>query len=139
MATTVVYSHDFPYRYLAEQDCPGIVVTISNEVDRHQAVDIDAHLDSGAGRSLLDGQIAGAIGLELLAGRPTRFSWTAGAPVEARLHRVRLSHPLLGDFPLEVGFSLDPIRRNLLGRDFFAYIQIGFREQRLSFYIEPVP
>ena len=50
--------------------------------------------------------------------------------MEACLHAVRLSHPELGCFDLEIGFSPFPLRRNLLGRDFFNLVQIGFRERQ---------
>jgi hypothetical protein len=66
-------------------------------------------------------------------------SLVKGAGVEARLHWVRLSHPELGDFDLEIGFTESPISRNLLGRDFFNLIQIGFRERYLTFYATPTP
>jgi len=63
----------------------------------------------------------------------------AGVGLTARLHRVQLVHPVLGSFALEVGFSTVPISRNLLGRDFFNFIQIGFRERYLTFYVTPTP
>lgn len=56
-----------------------------------------------------------------------------------RVHRVSLSHPTLGNFEIEIGFSTEPIRREILGRDFFSQIQIGFREKQLSYYITPEP
>jgi len=42
-------------------------------------------------------------------------------------------------YALEIGFSENPIRRNLLGRGFFNLIQIGFRERYLTFYMTPTP
>jgi len=57
----------------------------------------------------------------------------------ARLHGVIASHPDLGPFHLTVGFSQGPIRRNLLGRDFFSLMQIGFREHYSAFYLTAIP
>lgn len=34
-------------------------------------------------------------------------------------------------------FSMADIQRNLLGRDFFDRIQVGFRESHSQFFIEP--
>jgi hypothetical protein len=34
---------------------------------------------------------------------------------------------------------LDDIQRNLLGRDFFDLVQVGFRENHSEFYVEPSP
>ena len=52
---------------------------------------------------------------------------------------MRLFHGDLGEFELEIGFSESPIRRNILGRDFFNLLQIGFRERYLVFYVTPTP
>jgi len=59
--------------------------------------------------------------------------------MEGIIHPVRLSHPDLSDFDLEVGFSTVPLRRNLLGRDFFSMVQIGFRERHQVFYVKAEP
>ena len=63
----------------------------------------------------------------------------AGGVLPATLHAVQLSHADLGTFELEVAFSTTEIRRNLLGRDFFDLVQIGFREHHLAFFITPTP
>ena len=46
---------------------------------------------------------------------------------------------LLGRFTLDAAISTVPIRRNLLGRDFFQHIQLGLREYHQSFFIAPTP
>jgi hypothetical protein len=102
-------------------------------------LDIDAYLDSGAERSLFEGWITRAIGLDLLAGRTIPYASLTRQTIEGRLHPVRLSHPSLGHFELEVGFSTGNISRNILGRDFFNLIQVGFRENHLAFYVTPTP
>ena len=40
---------------------------------------------------------------------------------------------------LDIGFSTVPLRRNLLGRDFFNLVQIGFRERQQVFYVRGEP
>lgn len=102
-------------------------------------VDVEAVLDTGAGRSLFDGRLATAIGLDLLAGTRTPYQPTSGPGIDGYLHPVRLLHDDLGEFDMQIGFSHGPIKRNLLGRDFFEHIQIGFRESRTSFFVTPQP
>jgi hypothetical protein len=114
-------------------------VRLVSPAPTHEEVDVDAFLDSGANYSLFDGELAAAIGLDLMAGRYRAYYSTTGAEVDARCHNVVLSRPGFPPFSLEIGFSTSKIARNLLGRDFFSLVQIGFREQRLEFYIEPAP
>ena len=137
--TTVTYSFEFNYLPLNSGSSPNIQITVASLVHPDQAVDIDACLDSGTLLSLFDGRIATSIGIELLSGRPKTYTATSGASIEARLHRVRISREDIGDFDLEAGFSLGEIQRNLLGRDFFALVQIGFRERQRMFYVTPSP
>jgi hypothetical protein len=108
-------------------------------VGNDSAVDIDAVLDSGAALSLFSGDLGASIGLEILAGTLKRYQTTSGALINGYLHPVRLSHEGLGDFEIEIGFSIEPISRNLLGRDFFDRIQVGFREHHTSFFVTPSP
>lgn len=137
---TVNYTALFGYLYAERHDrFPGLPVQVQNPNSPDQAVDVQAHLDSGAEFSLFDGWIAGAIGVDLLDGPVRRYAATRGEPFEARVHRVVLFHPDLGVFPLAIGFSAEEIRRNLLGRDFLNFIQIGFRERHLEFYVAAVP
>ncbi len=102
-------------------------------------VDVDAHLDTGTERSLFNGKLAIALGIDLLSGPQLVYQTTVGSRLITALHLVRLTHPDLGSFNLEVGFSTTDIHRNLLGRDFFDLVQIGFREHHLTFYITPTP
>lgn len=136
---TVSYTYQFNYREFSGGRYPIVQLCVSNPSDPEQTVDIDAYLDSGAERSLFAGWIAGAVGLNLLSGTTKKYTSTTGSSVEARLHRVRLFHPDLGSYSLEIGFSVGEIQRNLLGRDFFNEVQIGFRERHFSYYITPAP
>jgi hypothetical protein len=103
------------------------------------AVDVDTYVDSGAAQSLFDGELANAINLSLLDGRRRTFTSTNRAEVEAYIHNVTLVHDELGVFAMEVAFSTSGIARNLLGRDFFALTQIGFRERHSELYVTPAP
>lgn len=136
---TVSYTYQFNYREFSGGRYPILQLSVSNPSDPEQAVDIDAYLDSGAERSLFTRSIARVVGLDLLSGTPKKYSSTAGSSVEARLHQVKLSHPNLGSYNLEIGFSVGEIQRNLLGRDFFNEVQIGFRERHFSYYVTPTP
>jgi hypothetical protein len=62
-----------------------------------------------------------------------------GQELEGRVLPVRISHPDLGHFTIDLGFALWDAPRSLLGRDFLNLVQIGFRERQLEFYIEPAP
>lgn len=136
----VTYDHQFTYSHdLDGQRYPRLTLRVSNPQDLTQAVDIEAYLDSGAQRSLLGGWIGKALGLDVLEGPQLTYESTAGIGLTATLHPVLLEHPDLGRFDMEVGFSSAPIRRNLLGRDFFNHLQVGFREHQLSFFITATP
>lgn len=136
----VAYPHEFPYRQsLAGGAFPILPVTISAAHQLARSADVIAYLDSGAQRSLFDGTLAGAIGLDLLGGRRLSFASAAGFSIDTIVHLVRVFHPDLGDFNLEIGFSTVPLRRNLLGRDFFNLVQIGFRERQQLFYVRVEP
>jgi len=101
---------------------------------------VRAHLDTGADLSLFDGAlVVPTLGIELMAGREIRLSSAGAFVFSARIHRLELSHPDLGRFTLDAAISTVPIRRNLLGRDFFQHIQIGFREFHHTFLITPAP
>jgi hypothetical protein len=137
---TVTYDHEFAYpNDLDGQHYPRLTLRVSNPGDPTQALDIEAYLDSGAQRSLLNGWIAHTLGLDVLQGPKQTYESTAGNAVTGMLHRVQLEHADFGSLDMEVGFSSIPIRRNLLGRDFFNPVQIGFREHQLSFYITAAP
>ena len=136
---SVAYMFDFGYLLLGAHRCPALLIEISSPFDPTQAVETDAYLDSGASVSLFDGRFASSVGLDLLSGPEKRYRGTSGAEVIARMHRVRILHETLGSFELEVGFSTGEISRNLLGRDFFNCVQIGFRERQHTFYVTPTP
>ena len=136
----VNYLHEFNYREFSASLSPVLQIEISLP-GRHpnHKIDVDAHLDSGAQRSLFDGFLIAALGGELVNDKIQPYSSTAGDSVQGYLHRVRLTLPDVGVFTLEVGFSDRHLRRNLLGRDFFNLVQIGFREHQLKYYLTPSP
>jgi hypothetical protein len=136
---TVNYQYLFNYRDINEHTFPILQLRVLNPLDLQQGMDTDGYLDSGCQASLFSGSIARIIGLDLLDGERKVYYTLAGTEFEARIHNVRLSHPDLGDFNLRIGFSLTEIPRNLLGRDFFNLTQVGFRERRLTFYMNRTP
>lgn len=140
MVFPVIYQHQRNYLFVGEgRRFPGLPIQVQNPNAPDRLIEIPAFLDSGAEYSLFNGWIADSIGLDLYAGPERRYAPTRGDSLEARIHRVNLVHPELGTFDLNIGFSTDEIRRNLLGRDFFNLIQIGFRERHLVFYVTPTP
>ena len=138
---TVQYRHEFPYTYVEEYDdyFPILTLQMMNPHQPEQSLDVDGYLDSGAKRSFFDGWIAGALGLDLFSGPKVTHGSSAGFQTTGHLHQVRFFHPALGSFELEISFSTVAISRNLIGRDFFNLVQIGFREKYLIFYLDPTP
>jgi len=136
------YNHSFEYLLdpLTENSFPGLTVRILKPGSLDAGVDLDVHFDSGASRSLLNGEIVvPALGLDLFSGPPQRYESVSGAGLEGRIHKVEIFHPDLGSFPIDVGISTASIRWNILGRDFFNLVQIGFRERFQTLHIRTEP
>jgi hypothetical protein len=136
---TITYQHECSYRDLGTGEAPVLALSVSMAANSRNTIDVDAHLDSGAEVSLFNGFIIPSLGGELLNSNRKSFRSTAGDEVIAYLHRVRIVVPEIGNFDWEIGFSDRQIRRNLLGRDFFNRVQIGFRENHLKYYLNPSP
>ena len=138
---TVQYQHEFPYTYVGEYDdyFPILTLRMTNPRQSEQSLDIDGYLDSGAKRSLFDGWIAATLGFDLFSGPKVTHGSSTGFQITGHLHQVRFFHPALGSFDLEISFSTVEISRNLIGRDFFNLVQVGFREKYLTFYLTPTP
>ena len=138
---TVEYTHEFDYGHTEKEGvCPVIAVSMSPpEMSSDEGVEVDAFLDSGASISLFNGSFLRGFDIDVMNDRGKVFTSTAGVPLTAYLHRVTLTLPELGTFNLDVAFSIDPIRRNLLGRDFFKLVQIGFRENQLKYFLISTP
>lgn len=138
----VYYQHELSYllpESLENGSFPGLWVEVQQPGFTDESLAVQAHIDTGAEFSVFSGFIARGIGLDLLAGDHITLVPTAGQGFAARLHRVRISHDILGSFELNVAFTLDEIRRNLLGRDFLNLIQIGFRERQSMMYVTAHP
>jgi hypothetical protein len=112
---------------ITRQDIPGL------------GIDTDAYLDSGAEASLFNGDLLAALEIDLINDNRKSYGSTFGGAVTGYLHNIRLTLPDVGDFSMEIGFSHGEIRRNLLGRDFFNLVQIGFRERHSEYYLNPLP
>lgn len=135
---TVDYQHQFNYREFSTGRVPVLPLSVSLPGGQN-SIDVDAHLDSGAERSLFNGFIISALGVVLQNDNRKPYTSTGGDTITGYMHHVRLLLPEVGSFDLEVGFSDRQIRRNLLGRDFFNLVQIGFREHRLQYFLNPSP
>lgn len=137
---TVSYEHEISYGYDPNgRRYPRLTLRIENTETASEALDSDAYLDSGPEGSVFDGRLAPLLGLDLLKGPEVVLQSVLGLKVSARLHRIRVKHGALGSFVLEAAFTTVPIGRNLLGRDFFALVQVGFRESRLTLYFAAQP
>ena len=135
----VEYQHQTEYAFDREgKRFPRLDFRVS-AISSAEAIDVEAYLDSGCEYTLFNGWIGAALGLNLLSGDRRRFGSATGSVVEAAAHSVRLVHEELGAFDLDVAFSLVDLKRSLLGRDFFALAQIGFREHHQCFLITMEP
>jgi hypothetical protein len=138
--TTVTYAHQFSYTYdVLGEPFPILQIEISSAQAPGRRIELEAYLDSGAQSSLFDGTLCRVLGIDLFAGRHRSYGSNAGAPITGFLHPVNLQHAVLGQLQLEVGFSTVTLRRNLLGRDFFNLVQIGFRERQQLFFVTAHP
>jgi hypothetical protein len=132
----VAYEYQLDYAYDPDGSrFPRLDFQMARASNTGVTVDVDAHLDSGTERSLFNGKLATVLGIELLRGPQLVYQSASGSHLVATLHSVELAHPDLGSFQLEVGFSSTEIQRNLLGRDFFNLVQIGFHENHLTLYV----
>ena len=138
---TVEYTHEFDYGHAEKEGvCPVIAVSMSPaEMSSDEGIEIDAFLDSGASISLFNGSFLRGFDIEIMNDRGKVFTSTAGVPLTAYLHRIKLTLPEFSSFDLDVAFSINPIRRNLLGRDFFNLVQIGFRENHSKYFLISTP
>lgn len=140
MPVTLPFAHEIPYVIdTAGDKVPALRLGLSHPTQAEDAISITGHLDSGASRTVLQGPLARAIGLEIMDGRLIPLRAAVGASLEGRLHRVRLFHEILGDHEMEVAFATFALARNLLGLDFFNLYKICFHEryQRLLMDREP--
>lgn len=138
-----MFSVDYPFEFSYLYDdrgrpVPALPIQISNPKDSRKALHTDGYLDSGAERSLFDGKLCKALGFDLFGGPPLPYISAAGFSITGRVHPVVLFHPDLGKVHLEIGFSTGDISRNILGRDFFNLMHIGFQECRSTFYLAKI-
>ena len=142
MATGVTYDHSFPYSVdeFSGKSFPGLEVRLSLPGNDDLVTDVNAYLDTGAEFSVFDGApLVANNRIDLMSGREVKLSAAVGYAITARIHRLNLSHPQLGCFTLDAAISTVPIRHNLLGRDFFQHLQIGFREFHQTFLVTNAP
>ncbi len=137
---SVSYELQFEYSYdTSGKLFPRLEFRVSDPASTAEGIDVQGYLDCGAERSLFNGWIGTALGIDVLSGQSIVYKTGAGTLLPATIHPVRLFHPDLGELDLEVGFSSSEVPRNLLGRDFFDLAQIGFREHHATFFITLKP
>jgi hypothetical protein len=95
-----------------------------------------ALLDTGAERSLLDGQFLRAENIDIFTGRPCRVGGFLGSTTVAYEHPVGL---YIDDFELNMPtlFSTQPLERAVLGRDVLGGFCFGLREHLGEIYLSP--
>jgi len=114
---------------------PALFIELQNPSNPAKSIQIPAELDSGAEYSLFEGLLALTIGLDLFEGKPFAFQLNNGVSLDARTLPVVISHGDLGRFDFNARFSTGPLRRNILGRDFFDLLQVGFDEHHSEVYL----
>jgi hypothetical protein len=141
MATSIDYNFEYPYRPMGPDGLhfPVLQVGLENPNDSERQVDTFVYVDSGSRITVLDGEIAQDIGINFTEGEEQQLGSIAGGSIQGWLNNINLH---LEGFPpvlLRVAF-VDPsfkIRRQLLGRDFFYHVQIGFWEYARLLYLSP--
>ena len=133
----VTYRLTLRYRPFPPRSVSAPVVAVRISAG-HGALDTLALLDSGAEFSLFDGVHADALGLRLQDGQPMSFWGLAGGQVLAYIHDVKLEIENYR-FHCPVAFSESHLGRNVIGRNFFDLVQVGFREHQGEIYLDPSP
>ena len=98
-------------------------------------LDTKAFLDSGAEYSLFNGEFGAALGLNVISGRPRPYKTVNNTVIHGYVHPVRIYIPEVDEFQFLLGFSIEQITTNILGRDFFDLIRIGFDEHEQVFHV----
>jgi hypothetical protein len=133
VATTIAYDHSFNYLFLPNgKRRPGFLIQLSNGTLQ---IDTKAFLDSGAEFSLFNGEFATALGLDLISGQPRRYKTVNNTSLGLYVHPVTIYIPELDAFRFQLGFSIEQITVNILGRDFFDLMRIGFDEHEQVFHV----
>lgn len=127
------YRWTIPYRY--EENFLRPLVSAGLLVDGQRFV-IDCLLDTGAERTLLDGQLLRAAEIDIWAGDEVRFQGFMGAGLVCYEHNVRLAIREV-EMDIPVCFSATPLIRQVLGRDVLTHFQVGLRERYLEIYLSP--
>lgn len=137
MATTITFDHELDYLDTSFGWAPAFLVTMQNPAQRNRTCDTLGFVDTGAQRTLFDGELTQALGIDIFAGQKQDFSFTQGGSLSARQHEVVLAHPAFGSLRFTLCFSLGPIHRNLLGRDFLEHMQLGIRQYDRRLLVAP--
>lgn len=125
----VNYTHILNYRLLPNHQELYPVAEIQM-LNNGNAVDCLGVIDTGALVSLISGEYAIALGIDLKSGTNTELS-SLGGPITAWIHSVQVRLLDL-QFPLKLHFAEARLARNIIGRDVLEKLQVGFREYHNS-------
>jgi predicted aspartyl protease len=130
----VNYTHMLRYRPLPNHE--GVYPVAEIQVSNNQhAVDFPAVIDTGAMFSLISGEYAIALGLQLTNGANTQLS-SLGGSIAAWIHSVNMKMLDL-EFRMNLRFADRTLPRNIIGRDVLERVQIGFREYHSTVLLLP--
>jgi hypothetical protein len=138
----IEYKNSFQYLLdpITQDYFPGLTVRILKPGSAHTGIDLDVHFDSGASRSLLNGEIiVPALELDLFSGPVQRYLPVSGVGLEGRIHKVEIFHPDLGSFSLDLVSARFRYAGIFSEGIFFNLIQIGFRERHQTLHIRSEP
>jgi predicted aspartyl protease len=125
----VNYTHLLSYRTLPNHT--GVYPVAEIQVlNNGSGVDLPAVIDTGALVSLISGEYAIALGIDLKSGVYTELS-SLGGTVVAWIHNVQVKLFDL-QFSLKLHFAEARLARNIVGRDVLEKLQVGFREYHNS-------
>jgi predicted aspartyl protease len=131
----VSYSIEFERTFPYYQGAPAAYVRLIGPGGEREVL---ALVDSGSQYCLFSGSRTLGIGIHLLEGRPIVLS-SLGGQVQGYLHWIEIE--IQGfRFDVEAIFSLNPIRREILGRHtLFEQVTWGLRESQQEIYFSPKP
>ncbi len=105
-----------------------------------QQVQVEALIDSGADATLFHSSIGKVLGIDLEAGRRTRFFGVSGDPIDVYFHPVQLQVVGAGEpVEMEVGFTNARGVAALLGQTgFFDHFRVTFERDKEQVEVTPL-
>jgi hypothetical protein len=114
-----------PYRY-DEYGRYGPFLGVGLAVNGHH-FDMLCLVDTGAERTLLDGQHLRIAGVDIYTGKPVKVGGFLGPSLVVYEHAVHLVVQEV-EISMRILFAAQPLERVVLGRDFLGEFRFGLRE-----------